>query len=158
MIGWILIIIWGMVLFVGGRVVGIIIDDLLRRCRCNYWTESFHGVIIWGLIAGLWMTVVGFGSYFWFNFSYNPTQFEDWKFMDGSSYLSLGDAMWFSYISLLTVGMLLLSWFVLSFGVPIFSFVPVLLYTSSSLASRCMKVEHDVIACTDLCETSFLPQ
>jgi len=62
-------------------------------------------VIIWGLIAGLWMAVVGFGSYFWFNFSYNPTQFEDWKFMDGSSYLSLGDAMWFSYISLLTVGL-----------------------------------------------------
>jgi hypothetical protein len=104
MLGWLLIICWAMILFVAGKVLGIVIDDILRRCRCRSWTGDIEGVIVWGFIAGCWIFVVGSFASVWFNYTHDPDTFEIFQFWDEKS-LSLGDAFWFSYISLLTVGM-----------------------------------------------------
>ena len=65
------------------------------------------GVIVWGFIAACWIFVVGSFAAGWFNYSFEPNEFEIFNFWDETSpkSLSLGDAFWFAYISLLTVGM-----------------------------------------------------
>ena len=107
MLGWVSIICWAMILFVAGKVLGIVIDDVFRRCRRRSWTGEIMGVIVWGFIAACWIFVVGSFAAGWFNYSFEPNEFEIFKFWDETSpkSLSLGDAFWFAYISLLTVGM-----------------------------------------------------
>jgi hypothetical protein len=105
MLGWLSIICWAMILFVAGKVLGIIIDDIFRRCRCRSWTGDIQGVIIWGFIAVLWVFVVGCSASVWFNYSVDPDTYEIFNFFYGENIITLGDAFWFSYISLLTVGM-----------------------------------------------------
>jgi hypothetical protein len=107
MLGWVSIICWAMILFVAGKVLGIVIDDVFRRCRRRSWTGEIGGVIVWGFIAACWIFVVGSFASGWFNYSFEPNEFEIFNFWDETSpkSLSLGDAFWFAYISLLTVGM-----------------------------------------------------
>lgn len=107
-LGWICIICWAMILFVAGKVVGIVIDDIFRKCRCRAMMGDFQSVIVWGAVSGLWIAVVGQVYHFWYNFTDHPDDF-NWNIFGEthSSYseITIGEAYWFSYISLLTVGL-----------------------------------------------------
>lgn len=105
-IGWFLIIIWAIILYVAGHVLGIIVNDFLRRCHCRNLTGDVQGVFIWGFFALGWMAFVGAFAFFWFNFAFDQAE---WQIFDywgtDETYIEVADSFWFAYISLLTVGL-----------------------------------------------------
>jgi len=115
-IGFFSVIAWVMLLYVAGKVLGIIIDDLFRRLRCRTWAGDFQSVIVWGIIAGFWVAVVAMT--YWFNLWWVdesiPNTWESighWLHGEtetisagGIELTEPGEAFWFAYISLLTVG------------------------------------------------------
>jgi len=111
-LGWICIIVWAIILYVGGRVLGIVIDDAFRRRNCRVMTGDGLSATVWCVVSALWIVVVGEIYRFWLDYTTNPegfqlNVFEIYNATD-SEQLSLfptGDAYWFSYISLLTVGL-----------------------------------------------------
>lgn len=94
------------ILFAAGKVLGIIIDDLFRRCTCggrSWWTGGdVQRAIIWGLFAVICGVCIAEIYYFLFNYTIDPFTWDDNP--TPSNAQSIGDAYWFSYISLLTVG------------------------------------------------------
>ena len=110
--GWITIIIWAILLFIAGRVLGIVIDDLFRRCNCRVMTRNLPSVIIWFSMSIVWIAFVSEHYLHWNNYTDNPdAKSSRWQLttfrngMNGTDgELTATEAYWFAYISLLTVG------------------------------------------------------
>lgn len=110
--GWITIIVWAILLFIAGRVLGIVIDDLFRRYNCRVMTRNLPSVIVWGSVAMLWIVFVGEHYLHWNNYTDDPdnksNRFRLTPFENGGNEsdgeLTTFEAYWFAYISLLTVG------------------------------------------------------
>ncbi len=110
-IGWLTVIVWAIVLYIAGRVLGIIIEDLFRRWNCRRLTGNFGSVMIWGTVSTGWIIFIGEQYMYWYNKTEHPEKFRfslfgiNDEFLDGSEdVMTYADAYWFSYISLLTVG------------------------------------------------------
>jgi hypothetical protein len=91
-LGWISIVVWAMILYVAGSVVGIIVDDFFRKFHLKFMTGDIAGVIFWGLMGTLWILLMSIFTLYWWN--------DRIRSFDGT----LQDSLWFCYISLLTVG------------------------------------------------------
>jgi len=111
-IGWLAVIGWAIVLYIAGRVLGIIIEDLFRRCNCRRLTGNFGSVMIWGMVSTGWIIFIGEYYMYWYNKTEHPDKFRfslfgiNDEFLDGSEdVMTYADAYWFAYISLLTVGL-----------------------------------------------------
>ena len=111
LIGWITVIIWAVILYIAGRVLGIIFDDIFRRLGCRKLTGNVPSVIFWGTLSILYVIFLGEYYAMWFNNRAHPgrvrfTPFGLTRLKAGNEgdLLDVQDAYWFSYISLLTVG------------------------------------------------------
>ncbi len=49
------IIVWGIILYVSGRVVSIIMDDFFRKCHLRFMTQDIFSTIFWGGLACMWI-------------------------------------------------------------------------------------------------------
>lgn len=78
---------------VAGKVAGIIFDDIFRRCHMRFLTGEVAGSAFLGLVGCVWILVMAMVADGWWH-----KRLEDY---DGTPQ----DAMWWSYISLLTVGL-----------------------------------------------------
>ena len=109
-IGWFTVIGWAILLYIAGKVLGIIIDDLFRRCNLRRLTGNLPSVIVWGSVSLAWLIFIGEFYVFWYNRTEHPDKFRFTPFglnRGGAGYedeMGISDAYWFSYISLLTVG------------------------------------------------------
>ena len=108
LLGWITVIAWAFILYIAGKVVGIIIDDIFRKFRLRFMTGNVQSAIVWGIIALGTIALVAETYYNWESRTANPYTYKFTLFGIGLEHdttdLSRGDAYWFSYISLLTVG------------------------------------------------------
>jgi hypothetical protein len=108
--GWITIIVWAILLFIAGRVLGILIDDLFRRCNCRVMTRNLPSVIVWFSMSMLWIAFVGEHYLHWNNYTDDPDSNANrlvlTAFRNGENVTlsQKAEAYWFAYISLLTVG------------------------------------------------------
>ena len=110
-IGWFLIIVWAIILYVSGSVLGIIVDDFLRRLHLRKFTGDKLGVFVWGFFALGWMAMIGTFAFYWFNYATHPGEWDIHDFWKNDNevnelYMHIGASYWFAYISLLTVGTL----------------------------------------------------
>jgi Ion channel len=91
--GWICIICWLVILYVAGKVVGIILDDIFRKCHLRFLTGQYVEVLFFGLLGVLWLFVTALTAQWWWN---ERVDFDDKSFHE---------ALWFSYVSLMTIGL-----------------------------------------------------
>ena len=82
-----------MILYVAGSVVSIIVDDFFRKANLRFMTRDLPSAIFWGLMAFAWIVLVAELALLW-----RTRQFT-------SGLDDRMDSLWFSYISLLTVGL-----------------------------------------------------
>lgn len=92
-LGWLLIIAWAVNWIVAGKVVGIILDDIFRKIRLRFMTGQWVGAVFFGFLGFSWMVLMGWAGLVWWN-----KNIEDHD-------KSLSDSLWWSYISLLSVGL-----------------------------------------------------
>ncbi len=111
LIGWITVILWAVILYIAGRVLGIIFDDIFRRLGCRKLTGNVPSVMFWGTLSILYIIFLGEYYAAWYNGRAHPgkvrfTPFGLTRMKTGNEgdLLGVEDAYWFSYISLLTVG------------------------------------------------------
>lgn len=91
-LAWISIIIWGLILYVSGQVVSIIMDDLFRKCHLRFMTRDIFATIFWGVLALIWIVIMSELGFLWWNMRLSAV--DD---------LGRADSMWWAYISILTV-------------------------------------------------------
>ncbi|KAG7345566.1 ion channel [Nitzschia inconspicua] len=92
---WITVIVWALILYVAGQVLSIIMDDFFRKCHMQFMTRGIFSAILWGFLGFLWIVVIAELGYLWWNSSRSPP----------NGHVERSDAMWWAYISMLTVGL-----------------------------------------------------
>jgi hypothetical protein len=92
-LGWISIVIWAVILYVAGAVVSIIMDDFFRKVNLRFMTRNLPSTIFWGAMSFAWIVFVAELALLWRNRQFSAGLDERM------------DSLWFSYISLLTVGL-----------------------------------------------------
>lgn len=101
-IGFFTIIIWAVLLFIAGKVVRILIEDLFRRCKCRVMTGNVPSALVWSLFSVISVAAIA-QLYMQNNFREQVHDLNFLKFNYTAS--DIGEAFWFSYISLTTVGL-----------------------------------------------------
>eukprot|EP00536_Pseudo-nitzschia_multiseries_P005760 jgi/Psemu1/286002/fgenesh1_pg.112_\ len=92
-LGWLSIIAFGGIMIVVGNTYTAILDDLLTRFNLQWMKRPVYSAAVWGSISVVWIVIIaGRARFFW---DTNTPQFE----------YTLGDSYWFSYITVLTVGL-----------------------------------------------------
>jgi hypothetical protein len=91
-LAWITIIVWGMILYVAGQVVSIIMDDFFRKCHLQFMTRDSSSLIFWGSLGCVWLVITSQLGLMWWT-----ERISDVDDLDEA------DAMWWAYISILTV-------------------------------------------------------
>jgi hypothetical protein len=89
-LAWVSIITWGMILFVAGQVVSIIMDDFFRKCRMRCMTRDLPSAVFWGFLAFIWILIMSELASLWWSRSADRE-------------VDRADALWWAYISILTV-------------------------------------------------------
>jgi hypothetical protein len=92
-LGWITIIAWAVVWIVAGKVTGIILDDMFRKIHLRFLTGEWISATFFGFLGWLWMLFMAWIGLIWW----------DERIEDHGK--SLADSLWWSYISLLSVGL-----------------------------------------------------
>jgi hypothetical protein len=82
-----------MILYVAGLVVSIIGDDFFQKVNLRFMTRDLPSAIFWGTMAFAWIVLVAKLALIWRNQQFLASLDERM------------DSLWFSYISLLTVGL-----------------------------------------------------
>ena len=106
-------------MYYAGRILNVIIDDSFRKrtkccnSRCLSWMDlDLKVVVLWGIISVIWIILLGDLFMYAYNYNEEPRGWQVLKQItinefswENKNPLSRGDAYWFSYISMLTVGL-----------------------------------------------------
>ena len=94
--GFISIIAFASILTNTGAVVDSLYEDFIERCKLKkYLGRPIYAATIFALLTVGWILFAAYCAYlFW-----------DLRLPDDESIPTLGDSMWFAYISILTVGL-----------------------------------------------------
>ena len=90
-LAWISIITWGMILYVSGQVVSIIMDDFFRKCHVRFMTRDIVSAVFWGVLGLIWIVIMSELGFMW------------WTKRVSTADLDRADSLWWAYISILTV-------------------------------------------------------
>ena len=102
--------IWAILLYIAGKVLGIVIDDLFRRCNWRFMTRNLPSVFVWAFISTFWILMIAEFFVLTQNYADDPEEYRFSPFglrdreTARENVIQLEDAYWFSYISVLTVG------------------------------------------------------
>ena len=93
-LGFVSILVFGVVLAKAGSIVVAIVEDFLLRTHLPFLTRSWIQMVVWGGLYYIWCLLIASYYIYWHSLRF-----------DGSADVTLEDSYWFAYITTTTVGL-----------------------------------------------------